>query len=98
MQLKSPKTIKYPDIPFDKVAIQLSIAPIFGTVDYKIAVNVRAIPYRKLPDGTIEKNESLAETFVTGDADADAKNDPALETAMSKIGAALQEWVLRKGV
>lgn len=91
-----PKQLAHPEIPYDQVAIQLNMSPVFKADDYVTAVNMRVIPYRALPDGTLDKSEALAVSFTSADVAADAASDPAMATAIAKIGAALQEWVEAK--
>lgn len=93
----TPKTFTHPDIPFDRLGVSLAISPVWQPTDVEAAMSIRAVPYRVLPDGSIDKDENSAWTFSTGSAFADAQNDSALAVASSTLMTAIQDFLTAKG-
>lgn len=93
----APKTVTHPDIPFDCLGVSLAISPVWQPTDVEAAVSIRAVPYRVLPDGSIDKDENAAWTFNTGSAFADAQNDPALAVAAGTLMTVIQNFLTAKG-
>lgn len=98
IQTSNPVAVIEPEVPFDKLAIQLVIAPNWQPTRVGAAVVINAVPYRQLSDGTIEKLDSAARSINIGDAFVEAQTDPALAEAVTAIYAALEKFVAAKGL
>ena len=94
----SPKDISYPEIPYDKTLVSLSIAPVINGSDIDAAMSLTATPYRVLPDGKIEANENLRRFFNYGSVFIDATQDQTLADAAQGVWAAIQGFLTAKGV
>lgn len=94
----TPKTEQYPDLPYDKALVSLSIAPVVQGNNVEAALSLRVVPYRELPDGTIDTAESLAYTEAVGNVFERAQSDPALAAAAGAIYPAIQAFLTARGV
>lgn len=93
----TPKAIDHPEIPFDRLGVSLAISPIWKPDDVEAAVSITAIPYRVLPDGSIDKLEKAAWSYNNGQVFADAAHDPVLADAVSTMMVAIQAFLAAKG-
>lgn len=93
-----PKEIKEPDNAYDKTLISLAISPIVMDSDIDAAMSMRCVPYRVLADGNIESREDLAVTINSGAVFEQAKTDPALAKAASRIWDALQDYLTETAI
>ncbi len=93
-----PVEIQFPEIPFDKLAISLAISPLFEPTRIGASVAMQCIPYRILPDGTVEAKREAARSIAIGDAFVEAQNDPALAVAVQTIYGALGQFVAAKNL
>lgn len=94
----APDTITHPEIPFGKLGVHLSIAPIWKTNDVSGTCSIRVIPYRTLPDGTVERREDLARMYSVADIFEESVTDPAFSAAMQKVWAGIQDYIVAKGL
>lgn len=94
----APEQITNPDIPFDKLGVHLSIAPIWQDKDVSGACSIRVVPYRKLPDGTVERREDKARMYSVADIFDESVKDPAFGAAMQKVWTGVQEYIVAKGL
>lgn len=93
----SPIETAHPEIPYDKLGVSLSISPIWKPTDVEAAVAIRAVPYRVLPNGAIDKSEDRAWSWATGSAFEDSISDPALAEASTALMTAIQNFLTAKG-
>lgn len=93
----APLAIEHPEIPFDRLGVSLAISPIWKPDDVEAAVSITAVPYRVLPDGSIDKLESAAWGYNCGQVFSDAENDPALADAAAALMTAIQTFLAAKG-
>ena len=93
-----PLELAHPDIPYSKLGVSLSVSPVWHENDVEAAVSITAVPYRILPDGSIDKRPDLTWGFSTGQAFADAQTDPDLAAAAGGLMALIQQFVAAKGV
>lgn len=89
----NPVVLAYPDIPFDRLGVHLSISPVWGEKSVSGTMGLQVIPYRQLPDGTVEKREDLARSVGIGDIFAEAEHNPAFAEAMQTVWAAVQGYI-----
>ncbi len=92
-----PISIPNADIPYANVAASLVISPTFTDGIVSAAVVFQIVPYRTLPDGSIDSRPDLGKTYSYADVFTSAATDPAIATAAGKIMAAIQEFILAKG-
>lgn len=92
---KTPKSITHPDVPYDRLAVNLAISPRWYESDVGGNVAFQAIPYR-IVEGKVEKLESAAISQAFGDVFEDAKADKDLAVAMGAIMAAIQGYITAK--
>lgn len=93
----TPKAISNPEIPYDRLGVSLAISPIWKPNDVEAAVSITAIPYRVLPDGSIDKLEAAAWSYNNGQVFANSLTDPALAAAASALMTAVQNFLAAKG-
>ena len=93
----TPKSVSNPEIPFDRLGVSLAISPIWRPTDVEAAVSIMAVPYRHLPDGSIEKLESADWTYNNGQVFSDSLSDPALDEAATALMTAIQNFLQAKG-
>jgi hypothetical protein len=93
----TPKVIDSPEIPYDRLGVSLAISPIWKQNDVEAAVSITAVPYRVLPDGSIDKLESGAWSYNCGQVFAASENDPALAEAATALMTAVQNFLAAKG-
>ena len=93
----NPTAPSHPEIAYDRLGVSLAVSPIWQASDVEAAVSITAIPYRVLPDGSIDKRPDLQWTFSTGQAFADSANDPALAAAATSLMTAIQTFLAAKG-
>lgn len=89
----TPRTLAHPEITFDKTLISLAISPVIVDNHVDAAMSMRCVPYRVLPDDTIDAAENMAQTINVGAVFEQAKSDPALAKAASRIWDALQDYL-----
>lgn len=99
----TPREITYPEIPYDKPLIYLSISPQIhqredGTQFVEAAMSMTIDPCRYLPDGTIDVAANLRHTVNCGAVFEQAKSDPALAAATQAIWGALQAYLTAKAI
>ena len=94
----TPVAIINPEIPYDRLGIQLAIAPIFKESDVEGTMALRVIPYRVLVDGKIDKREDLAKSISVADIFTESQTDPAFASAMAQIWTAIQGYIIAKGL
>ena len=99
----TPRTLAHPEIPYGKPLIYLSISPQIhqnedGTQFVEAAMSMMIEPCRYLPDGTIDVAKNLCETINVGAVFEQAKSDPALAKAASRIWDALQDYLSETGI
>lgn len=93
-----PKTEAYPDIPYDKALVSLAISPIVNGSAVEAALSLRVVPYRVLPDDTIDTNEALAYNEAIGNVFERSRSDPALAAAAGVVFDAVQQFLTARGV
>ena len=93
----APKAITHPEIPYDRLGVSLAISPIWKPNDVEAAVSITAVPYRVLPDGSIDKMDAAAWSYNNGQVFADSLSDPALAEAASALMTAVQTFLSAKG-
>lgn len=93
----TPVTIVEPDRPYDKLAISLHIDPVFQYNQVTARVEFSAVRYRQLESGQPEKLDGSGAAELHEDVFADARVDMALAVALTKINAAIQEFVATRG-
>lgn len=89
----TPRQIAHPEIAFYKTLIYMSISPVVVDNHIEAAMSMRCVPYRILPDDTIDAAENMAKTVNVGAVFEQAKSDPALAKAASRIWDALQDYL-----
>lgn len=97
-----PVTISEPDVPYDRLLLDLSIAT-FVTSDrmgVDSSVNLTQKCFRVLSDGTHElaPKEAGERYHGVGSAAAEAQADPDFAKCYATIYAALQEFIAAKGI
>lgn len=94
----NPATLTYPEIPFDRLGVHLSIAPTWQPKDVSGTLSLYVIPYRQLPDGTVEKRDDLARSLSVGDIFEESARNPAFAQAMQTVWGAVQTYILAAGL
>jgi hypothetical protein len=94
----SPKSVAFPEIPYDKSLVYLNISPIVQGAEIEAAMNLRVVPYRILPDGMVDVAEAMAYNESVGQAFAQSATDPALAAAAGVIFSAIQAFLTARGV
>lgn len=94
----TPKAEQHPDIPYDKALVSLAISPIVQGTNVEAAMALRVVPYRELPDGTIDTNEALAYNEAIGNVFERSRSDPALAAAAGVVFDAVQQFLTARGV
>lgn len=94
----TPRTIAHPEIAFDKTLISLAISPVIVNNNIEAAMSMRCVPYRILPDDTIDVAENMAQTINIGAVFEQAKSDPALAKAVSRILDTLQDFLTETAI
>lgn len=94
----APRTLAHPEIAFDKTLISLAISPVIVDNHVEAAMSMRCVPYRVLPDDTIDAAENMAQTVNVGAVFEQAKSDPALAKAASRIWDALQDYLTETAI
>ena len=93
----TPKAITFPEIPYDRLGVSLAISPIWKPNDVEAGVSIMAIPYRVLPDGSIDRLDAAAWSYNNGQVFADSLTDPALAAAAGAMMDAVQAFLAAKG-
>jgi len=89
-----PRTIPFPDVPFDKGLVYLNLSPIVrGKEDPIYAMNIRVVPYRILPDGSVEQNDQQGYSESIGDTSEQGKTDPYIAKAVAILLDAIQGFM-----
>lgn len=94
----TPRQIAHPEIAFDKTLISLAISPVIVDNHIDAAMSMRCVPYRIMPDDTIDAAENMAQTINIGAVFEQAKTDPALAKAASRIWDALQDYLTESAI
>lgn len=94
----NPVVVDHPDIPFDRLGVHLAISPTWGRADVGGSMSLRLVPYRQLPDGTVEKREDLARNMAVGDIFAEAQANPVFAQAFGQMWGALQGYITAAGL
>ncbi len=91
-----PVEIVNPDIPYDKLGIYMSISPVWGEKSIGGVASLRVVPFRVLPDGTIDKREDKARDLVIDNVFEEYAKDPVFAETMNQIWKGLQEYITHK--
>lgn len=95
--LNTPQPLTHPEVPFDRVAVTLQIAPIFREKQVGASCVLLAQAYRQLPDGRVDKGpillrETIGDVFTQAQLRAKG-GDTSLAVAVEAINAAIQQYV-----
>ena len=93
-----PAQSTHPEIPFDKLGVHLNIAPIWSEKSVSGSCSIRVVPYRELPDGTIERREDLARMLSIADIFAESATDPDFGAAMAQVWTGIQQYIVAKSL
>lgn len=98
MAFSTNNPITEADKTFDKLGVSLAISPGFqaDAVSAQIVLSVQ--PYSDADGIELPAGEHPARRIIYGDGYTAAASDPALATALTKISAALQEFIDAKGL
>ena len=80
-----PRELEYPEIPFDKYLVYLSLSPVFLPDTIEGFMSLRLVPYRILPSGVIDKLEDDAYEESITRVWEKASTDPIFAKAMSML-------------
>lgn len=96
--IQNAVTLPFPEIPYDKVMINLSCSPVVNGTELEASISILLTPYRVLPDGTIDSRPDKAIGQSFGRAFEASASDPILGEAITTILTALQIFIVKKGL
>lgn len=92
-KLKTPIAVVSPTIPFENVLIQFNAGGVEVNGDVDLAINVTLIPYRVLPDGTIEQAPPK-EHLRYAEGAANKKGNPAMQQLAKDLDKAIEKFLM----
>jgi len=99
MPIQASIPIEYNGEQYPYYGVNLAISPKWDSTDVGGTVAMRLTPYRILQDGTIEKLDEQSKAVVYLDVFLEiAAGDTQLESAVTSIMGAIQQFIIDKGL
>lgn len=89
---KKPRPITFPDVPYDELAVSLSLQPEFRDDGVSYSLRFSATPYRTV-NGAIEQLDHARFNLRWYNVSADAEDDQALDKAIKLINKAIKDLI-----
>lgn len=92
-------TLPFPEIPYDKVLISFACSNrVEADNSIEASMSATLIPYRVLPDGTVDQRPDKAITRSYGSVFAEAATNPVIAQAMGGLVAIFQAFIVAEGI